>query len=1050
MKLQPTDRDRLSIRLSLTEGLRYQSFISRTFVRLLTVCCFLAPTVISAADGDVDRTFKADVTENNGTINAVAVQPDDKILVGGFFEAFGGRSRRGIARLNADGTLDLSFDAGAAIPNSRAAQATVKAIVVQPDGKILVGVSYLTPGATPRKLIVRLLPDGTPDLAFNTDLVTRAFQGDGAFAIALQADGRILVGGNFRYNNGTQRDLARLNADGTLDTSFIQPTTGIGANNVRALAVQPDGKILVGGTGFNGSSVATTRQAFWRLNADGTVDTSYGDPNIPSSGTINALVLQPDGSMIAVGGANFLGQTPEVMRITTNGTRDTGFTDILPPGSFVQLARQADGKIIVVGNFQITNPAMRNGIVRLNTDGTLDTSFSTSGSTGQIRAISAVGLQADGKAVPVGRFDNFDGSPAEDYLRLNADGSRDASFVSNSVGYYGRVYGLVRQPDGKVLAAIGSDGGNETKVNGVRINGIVRFNQDYSVDTTFVPPFTRSSNVLNLALQADGKLLISGNLNINANTFSLLRLNSNGSLDTGFTPPPDLKIPVVQPDGRIIAAAVNGSEVVRLNSNGSRDNTFTANMGIGSFVHALALQPDGRVIVGGTFTGINGVARVNIARLNADGSVDTSFDPAESANNTVRTLLVRADGRVCIGGRFTSFNGAARNGLALLESNGSLNASFVPVNPGNIDVYAIVSQPDGKLIFGGEQLPAGSVGVYRLGTDGALDASFAIGAAINQIPNVYAILLQTNGKIVVGGRFESYNDEPRMALARLNPRNPVADFDGDGRTDVSVFRPSDRFWYILDSSNSQFYSLQWGLASDKLAPADYDGDGRTDIAIWREAPPTQAAFWIFQSSTGTVRFELFGQTGDVPTVADWDGDGKADVSVYRNAAQSNFFYRGSLNNAGGDTTYVPWGTSADVPVVGDYDGDERADAAIFRPSNSTWYALRSSNSTMQSSTFGLNTDKPVPADHDGDGKTDIAVFRPSTGVWYIQQSIAGSLRFDYWGLSTDLRVPADYDGDGRADLAVFRNGVWYIKHSSLGIRHDYFGLSGDIPISLRP
>lgn len=1042
MKLQPTGRDKFSIVLFLTDGSRCQSFFSRIFVMLLSAC-YLAAPVILAADGDVDPTFKIDVTENNGLISAVAVQPDGKVLVGGFFEAFGGRSRRGIARLSADGAVDLTFDAGAAIPNARSAQATVKAIVVQPDNKILVGLSYQSPGATPRKLIVRLYPDGTLDLSFTTNLLTRPFQADSAFAIALQSDGKIIVGGAFRYTNGTQRDLARLNSDGSVDSSFLQPTTGIGANNVRAIAVQPDGRILVGGTAFNGPSLAATRQAFWRLNTDGTVDTGYSDMNIPSSGTINALALQPDGSMIAVGSANFSGQVPNVMRITANGTRDPNFADAIPPGLIVQLARQTDGKIIVVGNFQITTPATRNNIARLNTDGTLDTTFVTSGSVGTVRAIDAVGLQSDGRVIAAGRFDNFNGSPAEDYLRLNTDGSRDSSFISNSVGYYGRVHALLRQPDGKLLIGIGSDFGGQTKVNGVRTNGIVRLNQDYSVDTSFTSPFTNGAAVFKLALQPDGRILVSGLLQINQTAFSFLRLNANGAVDAGFNPPPNLQLPVIQPDGRIIATG--GGEVVRLNSDGTRDNSFTATL-TGFGVSSIGLQADGKVIVGGSFSSINGTARVNVARLNANGSVDTGFDPGVGANDTVRTLIVAPDGRLFIGGRFTSFNGTPRARLALVEANGSLNATFVPVNPGDIEVYAVVLQADGKLLYGGEQLPAGGRGVYRLNTNGALDASFALGADSNQVPNIYAILPETNGKILIGGRFESYNDAPRMSFARLNPRGQSADFDYDNRADLSVFRPSDRIWYIMNSSNSQFYGYLWGVATDKLAPADYDGDGKTDVAVWREDPAIQAAFYILNSSNLTVRIEQFGQIGDIPLAGDFDGDGRADVSLYRGAAQSIFFYRASFNNPNGNTTYLPWGTVGDIPVAGDYDGDGKTDACVFRPSNATWVTLRSSDLSVQTTAFGQSGDKLVPADYDGDSKTDIAIFR--NGVWWILQSASGAVKSTSWGLPTDTLVPADYDGDGRADLAIYRGGTWWIAQStsnSSSVR--FFGLANDTPIA---
>jgi uncharacterized delta-60 repeat protein len=1024
--------------MKILKSVWYQSFLSRIFGTLLCACCLFAPAIISAADGDVDTTFKTDVTENNGTINTVVVQPDGKILVGGFFEAFGGRARRGLARLNADGTLDLTFDAGAAIPNARAAQATVRAIVLQPDGKILVGISYQSPGATPRKLIVRLHPNGTLDLSFNTSLFTRPFETEGAFAIALQADGKIIVGGNFRYTSGTQRNLARLNADGSIDSSFIQPTTGIGANNVRAIAVQPDGKILCGGTGFNGSSIATTRQAFWRLNTDGTVDTGYSDPSIPSSGNINALVLQPDGSMIAVGGANFSGQTPQIMRITAGGTRDASFTDIFSAASLVQLARQTDGKIIVVGDFQITNPAIRNGITRLNTDGTLDTSFSTSGSTGSLRSISAVGLQTNGKAVPVGRFDNFNGSPAEDYLRLNTDGSRDSSFVSNSVGYYGRVYAFLRQPDGKLLVGIGGDSANETKVNGVRINGIVRLNQDYSVDATFASPLTAASSVLHLALQADGKILISGNLYpFGANT--LLRLNPNGTVDATFNPPPNLKIPVVQTDGRIIA--FGAGEVLRLNSNGSRDNTFTAIVS-SNFVNALALQPDGRILVGGIFANINNMPRNNIARLNTDGSVDMSFDPGAGANNSINTLLLRADGRVFLGGRFTSFNGTARNGLALLEANGGLNASFVPANPSSLEVLALALQTDGKLLYGGLLLPAGSSGVYRLNTDGTLDASFSLGAGFNQM-YVYAILPQANGKIVVGGIFDSYNDVPRMSLVRLNPRT-IADFDGDGKSDLSIFRPPVGQWWFQQSSNGAVPAYTFGTSTDKITPGDYDGDGKTDVAFFR---PSTSEWFVLRSSNLTFFAAPFGTSTDIPAPADFDGDAKTDLAVYRASIGTWFI----LKSSGGVQT-TPFGTSGDIPQPSDYDGDGKADVCIFRPiggsGNAEWWMLRSSNNSTFATPFGIATDKPVPGDYTGDGKSDFAFWRPSTGEWFILRSEDLSFFAAPFGVSTDTPAPGDYDGDGKFDQTVFRSSIatWFILKSNGGTSIQQFGVTGDRPI----
>ena len=277
-------------------------------------------------------------------------------------------------------------------------------------------------------------------------------------------------------------------------------------------------------------------------------------------------------------------------------------------------------------------------------------------------------------------------------------------------------------------------------------------------------------------------------------------------------------------------------------------------------------------------------------------------------------------------------------------------------------------------------------------------------------------------------------------------RKTSFDFDGERKADYSVFRPSDRTWY-LERSTAGLAAAQFGLASDKLAPADYDGDGKTDIAVWRESAGN---FYIFNSSNNSIRIENFGLTGDVLTVGDWDGDGKADLSVYRNAAvssQSYFYYRGSLNNPSGNITYLAWGTTGDKPLRGDFDGDGKQDAAVYRGANQTWYINNSSNNQVQFITFGLSSDKFVQADYDGDGKTDAAVYRPGNGVWYILQSSNNQVNYVRFGVSTDTPVPADYDGDGKVDVAVYRDGQWIVQQSTNNqLIYHQFGLTGDAPV----
>jgi hypothetical protein len=303
----------------------------------------------------------------------------------------------------------------------------------------------------------------------------------------------------------------------------------------------------------------------------------------------------------------------------------------------------------------------------------------------------------------------------------------------------------------------------------------------------------------------------------------------------------------------------------------------------------------------------------------------------------------------------------------------------------------------------------------------------------NVLPNLTANSRSVN--VFVGGQSFSVNQAGSIGRR--------FDFDGDGKADLSIFRPSTGIWWSLNSGQAGSFSAnQFGLETDKLTPADYDGDRKADISVYRDG-----IWYSIRSQTNTFRADSWGLGTDVPVPNDYDGDGKADLAVYR-PSEGNWYVSRSSDGAFRVANY---GLSTDKPIPADYDGDGKADFAVLRTgangSPAIWLVLNSGNGTSSSTQFGVSGDIAVPADYDGDGRDNFAIFRPSTGFWFTSLDPATNYGGIQFGMQGDIPVPADYDGDGKADVSVFRQGIWYrIDSSNQTFRSNSWGSANDLTI----
>ena len=774
------------------------------------------------------------------------------------------------------------------------------------------------------------------------------------------------------------------------------------------------------------------------------------------------MMLQPDGKLLVTGSfTTFSGISRiGVARLNSNGSLDTSFVANVTQNSIVSTVAfrlQSNGQIIIGGLFDRVNNISRLRLARLNIDGSLDQTFAPvidqNSSSAGYTAPSFI--LPDQKIIIIGSFTFANQTIRFGMAKLNPDGTTDASFTLNAKGY-GFINASAVQPDGKILV-----GGLFSHVNGLLNFGVARLNPDGTVDSSFNSGIgffktteliggTINGYVRAIAVQNDGKILLGGDFATynNIGRGNLVRVNSNGTLDSSFlvTSSSVVHDIVVQPDNKIIVA---GGGIARYNVDGTLDANFSSGAGVNDTIRSVVVQPDGKIIIGGFFTRYNNLTRNRIARLNPNGSLDTGFDTSIGANTFIWTTGLQVDGKILVGGGFTSINGTTRNRIARLSSDGTLDATFDPGTGADSPVYKILIQPNGKIFLGGGFTNFAGVSRKKLVEilpNGALDTNF--GANLNWFaPGTFGAsiytLTQTNSGLMVGGNFSNVDSRKTSGFVKLKlQKKSYFDYDGDGKTDLSIFRPAPGEWWYLRSSDGGNRAFQFGSSTDKIVPADYTGDGKTDLAFWK---PSTGEWFVLRSEDSSFYGFPFGAAGDVPVPADYDGDGKTDAAVFRESSLTWF-----INKSSGGTDIVGFGAAGDKPTVADYDGDGRSDIAIYRPNGANggeWWIRRSSNGSVLALQFGSSTDKPVQGDYTGDGKTDVALWRPSNANWFILRSEDLSFYAFPFGTAGDIPVAGDYDGDGRFDAGVFRPSStnWFIQRSTAGTLIQQFGVAGDLP-----
>lgn len=667
------------------------------------------------------------------------------------------------------------------------------------------------------------------------------------------------------------------------------------------------------------------------------------------------------------------------------------------------IREQLDGKLIIGGDFTHVGGIQRSNLARLYADGTLDPSFNP-GTNGRVQAMA---IQADGKVLVGGAFTKIGGggtgtTDRNNLARLNADGTVD-SFNPGSNAFVAQI---VLEPSsilvGGAFSTMGGGGlGNTTRQH------LARVFSDGSLDVTFNPG--TNGSILAIALLGDGRMIVGG----------------------GFT--------TIGGGG---FGSTSRSRLALLSAQGNVDTNF--NPGTNATVNAIAIQPDGKYVVGGDFTtaggGGTGVSsRSRIARINTDGTAD-SFDPG--ANGTVYQVVVRDDGRIVLGGSFTTLGGggtgsSTRNFIGSVNADGSLTAG---VDFGANSLILALQMQGGRVLMGGQITTAGGGGAGTTARSGMarfyadVDLTRERIVDLNNDGNSDVFLYDpvSGGwamqNTTAGGSFTG-------SFGIFSPNFTVlpARFNDDNFTDFFLINATTGQWFTVVNNGAGGFTVrttaQWWPNWQRYI-ADINGDGLSDVFLWD--PPSGHWFKCLTRNDGSFNYvHGFWTEGWEAYPMRYNDDRRQDFFLFNRGAGQWFWVLGQENDFFSYPLTGFWSTEWQFSK-GDFNADGLSDLMLFRPGDGFWFIGTTTGAASYSFTSGFFSTgfEFHQGDLNADGRTDLLLHNPSSGQWFelTSNGVGGFVNSGtgFWTLGYGVYM-TDFNGDSRADVLLYNasNGFWY-------------------------